>query len=172
MTDVIAERAAAASDASFYAVVHPAHERHHLASTRFDPAESAALRRFLDHVDVVVSIHGYGRHGRWLDLLAGGSNRELATHLAAHIGAALPDYAVVTDLADIPPELRGLHRHNPVNRPPGGGVQLELPPRVRGLAPASPPPGDDGVSPVVHSLVAALAAAAATWPVPALPPEG
>ena len=32
-------------------------------------------------------------------------------------------------------ELRGLHPSNPVNVPPGGGVQLELPPRVRGLGP-------------------------------------
>ena len=35
----------------------------------------------------------------------------------------------------IPRELRGLHPDNPVNVPPDGGVQLELPPRVRGLGP-------------------------------------
>jgi len=164
MTDVIAGRAAAAAGASYYAVVHPEHERHHLASTRYDPAESPALQRFLDHVEVVLSVHGYGRAGRWLDLLAGGANRALAAHLARHLGPALPGYAVVTDLEAIPPGLRGLHADNPVNRPPNTGVQLELPPRVRGLSPASPPPGPDGVSPVVHALVAALAATAVSWP--------
>ena len=40
-------------------------------------------------------------------------------------------FTVLDDLADIPRELRGLHPRNPVNRVRGGGVQLELPPRVR-----------------------------------------
>lgn len=163
-TDVIASRAAAAAGASYYGVVHPSEHRHHLSSTRFHPTHSASLARFLDHVDVVVSIHGYGREGRWLQLLAGGSNRTLAEHLAGHLHPALPGYTAVTDLTAIPVELRGLHPHNPVNRPRHGGVQLELPPRVRGTSPRSPPPGPDGVSPIVHDLVAALAAAATTWP--------
>ena len=40
-------------------------------------------------------------------------------------------FTVVDDLEAIPRELRGVHPRNPVNRPSGGGVQLELPPRVR-----------------------------------------
>ena len=39
------------------------------------------------------------------------------------------------DLSAIPRALRGMHPDNPVNRPRHGGVQLELPPRVRGLGP-------------------------------------
>ena len=31
----------------------------------------------------------------------------------------------------MPPELRGVHPANPVNRPRLGGVQIELPPRIR-----------------------------------------
>jgi phage replication-related protein YjqB (UPF0714/DUF867 family) len=164
MTDVIASRAAAESGASFYGVHHPPEHRHHLSSTRFDPAQSTSLAAFLDHVDVVVSVHGYGRKGRWLHLLAGGTNRDLADHVATHVAPVLPTFSVITDLDDIPAELRGMHPANPVNRPRGGGVQLELPPRVRGTSPRSPKPGPDGVSPIVHDLVAGLVAAARTWP--------
>lgn len=167
-TDVIASRAAESAGASYYGVWHPDDHPHHLTSTRFDPAESPALRSFLEHVEVVVSLHGYGRKGRWMELLAGGSNRALADHVAGHLRAALPGYAVVTELEEIPSSLRGMHPDNPVNRPAAGGVQLELPPRVRGNSPRSPKPGPDGVSPVVHDLVEALAAAARTWP----PSEG
>ena len=38
---------------------------------------------------------------------------------------------IVDDLDEIPKAVRGIHPRNPVNLPPGGGVQLELPPRVR-----------------------------------------
>jgi phage replication-related protein YjqB (UPF0714/DUF867 family) len=46
--------------------------------------------------------------------------------------------------------LRGLHPENPVNRARAGGVQLELPPRVRNLGPHGRPE-------YVDALVAALA---------------
>ena len=161
MTDVIAERAAAAADASVYLVRHPDRYPHHLSSVLFDPSESARLAEFLDHVDVAVSLHGYGRIGRSTQLLAGGRNRALANHLARHID--LTAYQVVTDLADIPRELRGLHPDNPVNRVRHGGTQLELSVRVRGLSPRSPLPGTDGLSPVTSALVQGLATAALSW---------
>ncbi|OCB51224.1 replication protein [Mycobacterium malmoense] len=161
MTDVIAERAADAAGASAYVLRHPDRYPHHLPSALFDPAESPRLAEFLDHVDVAVSLHGYGRIGRSTQLLAGGRNRALAAHLARHINLA--GYQVITDLADIPPELRGLHPGNPVNRVRDGGAQLELSPRVRGISPRSPLPGDDGLSPVTGALVRALAEAARCW---------
>lgn len=161
MTDVIAERAADAAGASVYVLRHPDRYPHHLPSSRFDPGESPRLAEFLDHVDVAVSLHGYGRIGRGTQLLAGGRNRELADHLARHL--ELPGYQVVTDLDAIPAELRGLHPDNPVNRVRGGGAQLELSIRVRGLSPRSPLPGDDGLSPVTASLVQGLVAAARAW---------
>jgi len=164
MTEVVAQRAAAACGASWYLVLHPEAERHHLSSTKFRPAESAALSKFLDHVEVVVSVHGYGRRSRWTQLLAGGSNRSLAEHVAEHVRAALPGYEVITDLEAIPAELRGMRSDNPVNLPPAGGVQLELPPRVRGQSPRSPFPGPDGISPVTHDLIGGLARAAGSWP--------
>ena len=161
VTDVIAERAAEAAGASVYVVRHPDRYPHHLPSLRFDPAESACLAEFLDHVDVAVSLHGYGRIGRGTQLLAGGRNRALAAHVARHV--RLPGYDVITDLDAMPPELRGLHPDNPVNRVRDGGTQLELSVRVRGLSPRSGLPGSDGLSPVTAGLVAGLADAARTW---------
>ncbi len=161
MTDVIAARAAEAADSSVYLLRHPDRYPHHLPSALYDPDESPRLAEFLDHVDVAVSLHGYGRIGRGTQLLAGGRNRALAAHLARHI--RLTGYQVVTDIDDIPPELRGLHPNNPVNRVRDGGTQLELSVRVRGLSPRSPLPGGDGLSPVTSALVKGLAAAARSW---------
>ncbi len=161
LTDLIAERAAEESEASVYLVRHPDRYPHHLPSAQFDPDESPRLAAFLDHVDVAVSLHGYGRIGRSTQLLAGGRNRTLAAHLARHI--QLPGYQVVTDLDAMPRELRGLHPHNPVNRVRDGGTQLELSVRVRGLSPRSPLPGADGLSVVTSALVQGLATAARSW---------
>ena len=86
-----------------------------------------------------MSLHGYGRIGRSTQLLAGGGNRVLAEHVAGHFD--VPGYHVVTDLDAMPRELRGLHPDNPVNRVRGGGTQLELSPRLRGISPRSAPAG-------------------------------
>ena len=161
MTDVIAERAAEAAGASLYLVRHPEDYPHHLSSARFRSEESERLAEFLDHVEVTVSVHGYGRFGRSTDILAGGRNRDLAAHLAGSI--ALPGYRIITDLAAIPRELRGLHPDNPVNRTRHGGTQLELSPRVRGISPRSPMVGEDGLSSVTSALVRGLAASARAW---------
>ncbi len=161
MTDVIAERAAEAADASSYVVRHPAGYPHHLASARYLPEQSERLAAFLDHVDVVVSVHGYGRIGRSNQLLAGGGNRALAAHLSRHL--SIPGHQLVTDLDAIPRELRGLHPDNPVNRARGGGAQLELPPRVRGISPRSGVAGPDGLTPATTALVHGLTAAARSW---------
>ena len=165
MTDVIAERAADAAGASVYLLRHPENYPHHLPSARYRAEESERLAEFLDHVEVAVSLHGYGRLGRSTQLLAGGRNRALAAHVAEHV--AVPGYHVITDLDAIPRELRGLHRDNPVNRVRGGGAQLELTPRVRGVSPRSGPPGDDGLSPPTSALVQGLVAAAHSWELPA-----
>lgn len=149
-TDEIARMAAEASGASLYTVELPGPEPEHFPSTSVRREESPALDEFFDHVDVVVTVHGYGRWGRFTSLLLGGSNRELAATLAAALQPVLPDYDVVSDLEAIPRELRGLHPDNPVNIPPLGGVQLELPPRVRGLGPR-------GSETAMASLVGSLA---------------
>ncbi len=161
MTDVIAERAAAATGASVYLVRHPDRYPHHLPSVRFRAEESSRLGEFLDHVSVAVSLHGYGRSGLSTQLLAGGRNRELANHLARHIKVV--GYRVVTDLDAIPVELRGLHPQNPVNQVEDDGTQLELSARIRGISPRSPFPGEDGLSPVTAGLLRGLVAAVKSW---------
>jgi phage replication-related protein YjqB (UPF0714/DUF867 family) len=163
-TDGIAAAAAEQAGASLYAVRQPPELRWHIPSVQVTPDESPALAAYLAHVDVSVAVHGFGRHGMWTTLLLGGRNRDLAAHLAGHLRAALPGYTVVDDLDDVPRELRGVHRANPVNRCRSAGVQLELPPRVRSRVPmwADLPEG----APIPHGvdLTAALAAAARAWP--------
>jgi len=149
-TAEIATRAAHAAGASLYTVVQPDDFRWHLPSHLVVPECSTGLARFLDHVDQVVSIHGYGRDGFWTRLLLGGQDRKLAAHVGPVLRAGLDGYEIVDDLDEIPLALRGLHPENPVNRSRGGGVQLELPPRVRGLGPDGQPDHTD-------RLVAALA---------------
>ncbi len=162
-TDVIASAAAEIVGASYYGVVYPEGLERHLPSSRYRVEESAALSSFLGHVDAVVSIHGYGRERQWTSLLLGGTNRDLAAELAGELAPRLPGYELVTNLDEIPAELRGSSPRNPVNVPAAGGVQLELPPRVRGLSPFSPPPGPDGFSPPTRQLIDGLAAVARSW---------
>jgi len=164
MTDVVALDAAERSDASVYAVVQPPGLRWHIRSVDVDPEASEALRSFVDHVEVAVAIHGFGRDGMWTSMLLGGSNRALASHIAGHLAPRLPDYEVVDDLDAIPVELRGLHPRNPVNLPRHGGVQIELPPRVRGTTPHWADWGGPGHPPPTEALVAGLAAAVQAWP--------
>jgi phage replication-related protein YjqB (UPF0714/DUF867 family) len=149
----IATAAALASGASLYAVVQPEDLRWHVPSHRYDPVCSHALGAFVASVDVVVSVHGFGglrdADDRWTTALLGGTNRALAHDIADALAGALPHYRWVTDIDVIPRHLRGLHPGNPVNLVAFGGVQIELPPRVRR-------PGDD-----YEMLVSVLAAAAA-----------
>lgn len=162
-TEIVAIDAASRAGASVYAVVQPPSLRWHIPSIEVTPAASAALQSFLDHVEVAIAVHGFGREGCWTSLLLGGTNRELATHLATHLSPALPEYSVVADLDSIPKELRGLHPQNPVNLPSRGGVQLELPPRVRGLTPHWRDWEGPGHCPPMESLVGALADAVTAW---------
>ncbi len=90
-----------------------------------------------------------------------GATARWPSHLKRHVN--VPGYQVVTDLDAIPRELRGLHPDNPVNRVRGGGTQLELTPRVRGISPRSGLPGDDGLTPATSALVRGLVATARSW---------
>jgi phage replication-related protein YjqB (UPF0714/DUF867 family) len=163
-TDVIAAAVAEQAGASLYAVRQPTGLRWHLPSIEVAPSDSPALARFVAHVDVAVALHGYGRDGLWTTLLLGGRNRELATHVAAHLRPAMPGYEVEDDLDAVPRDLRGIHRANPVNLPRLGGVQLELPPRTRSRTVPMWRGLPDG-QPIPHQqdLIAGLVAAVTTW---------
>lgn len=162
MTDVVARAAAARSAASYYGVLHPPHWELHLPSTRVAPADSPRLAAFIDHVDVVITVHGFGRPAMMTSLLLGGQNRRLASHLAGHLRSALPAYDVIDDLDAIPKELRGVHDRNPVNLPSLRGVQVELPPRVRGSSPLWWD-WEGGLTPHTEALIDGLATAASTF---------
>lgn len=153
-TAEIATRAADAAGASLYTVVQPEDFRWHLPSHLVGPEGSPALAGFLEHVEHVVSIHGYGREGFWTRLLVGGRDRDLAARVKPILSAGLDGYEIVDDLDAIPEALRGLHPENPVNRSRSGGVQLELPPRVRGLGPRGQP---EAVTALVSALITAAA---------------
>lgn len=166
-SDAVAAEVAERTGSSFYGVLQEPPLRHHIPSTAFDPAHSEELARFLGHVDVVITVHGYGRRTLRRHLLLGGRNRALARHLAGHLREGLPArYEVVDDLEAIPRELRGLHPRNPVNRPPQAGVQIELPPSIRWNVREWGWSDHGGVSrtPTVARLIDALAAAVDSWP--------
>ncbi|MGA9277065.1 poly-gamma-glutamate hydrolase family protein [Ilumatobacter sp.] len=163
MTDVIARRAAETSGASLYAVMQPDGVREHFPSTTVDRASSAALGRFLDHVEIVITVHGFGRRGMFGSLLLGGQNREFATHVGSTLRTHLPAYEIITDVDAIPSQLRGMHDRNPVNLPVHRGVQIELPPRVRGTSPLWWDWEGPGLTPHTESLIDGLAQAASTW---------
>ncbi|MEM9517665.1 MAG: poly-gamma-glutamate hydrolase family protein [Actinomycetota bacterium] len=163
MTDVIAERVAEQAGVSYYGIIQPMRTRRHLASTKVRPAESAALAGFLDDVDIVATIHGFGRRGMFSSLLLGGSNRDFAEHVGAALRRTLPAYDVVTDLERIPSALRGVHPDNPVNLPRDGGVQVELPPRVRGSSPLWWDWEGPGLTPNTDRLIDGLVDALASW---------
>ena len=173
VTDHIAREAARRSGASYYGVVQPGGMRHHIPSAQLDPSHSPNLTSFIDHCRVVISIHGYGRHGHWSTLHLGGRNRQMAKHVAHHLRWNLSAYKITDELEAIPKDLRGQLPANPCNLPSSGGVQIELPPRVRGLSPlALHWPGHDPVQetfPHVNHLIEGLVNAASTWPPPGGP---
>ena len=163
MTEVIAQAAAERCGASYYGVHQPRGMEVHVPSIEVSPDHSDRLRNFIDHVGTVITIHGYGRPGLYTTLLLGGRHRRLASHIGAHIARHLPAYDVVTDIDAIPSELRGLHERNPVNLPPHAGVQIELPPRVRGTTPLFWDWEGPALPPHTQSLVEALATAVDSW---------
>ena len=131
--------------------------REHISSSKVLRTESVALDSFLAHVDTVIALHGYGREGLWKAMLLGGSNRLLASALAEQLRSHCPDFSSIDDLEQIPEDLRGLHANNPVNVARNGGVQLELPPRIRGLTPhGATMERTNGLIAWTHGLIDAL----------------
>jgi phage replication-related protein YjqB (UPF0714/DUF867 family) len=142
-----------------------------------DPDHSAQLRAFLEHIDVAISLHGFGRDGfaLWFDpdrgliiepygpamrgkqtgplrgIILGGLNPQLLDVARNLFRRRFAGY----DVADERVRL-GFHPDNPVNLPSAHGVQVELPPGLRGIGDfgESLLPRQDGVvSEVVTALV-------------------
>lgn len=166
VTDVVASEAAVASGASYYGVLQKDEDLVvHLPSKTVDPGDSLALRTFIDHVDTVITVHGYGRKRLWHALLLGGRNRDLAGHVARHVRHRLPDYDVIDEVSALPAGLAGMHLANPVNLPRLSGVQIELPATVRWNRKGRhwSDHGAEGRAPQVQALIEALSGAALAW---------
>ena len=163
MTDVIAADAAERSGASYYGLIQPDDLQWHIPSHKLSPDDSPTMAAFIEHVDVVVTVHGYGRQNLFTSLLIGGQNRSLADHVGPILRRHLPAYDIRTDLESVPTDLRGQHPQNPVNLPREQGVQIELPPRVRGSSPFWWDWEGPGHTPHTESLILGLAEAARTW---------
>lgn len=162
-TDVIGRLVAEQTQSSYYGIHQPADLKWHIPSHHIDPDQSPSLRSFLAHVDTVVTLHGYGRKGFFTSILLGGRNRELAEHIGGHLSTALPAYDICADLERIPTDLAGQHPKNPVNLVKNDGVQIELPPRVRGQSPLWWDWDEQGLVPHTRHLVDALSTSIAEW---------
>ncbi len=153
-THEIARRAAERAGASSYAIVQPRGLRVHLTSRYHDPAHSERLRRFLDHVEIAISVHGFGRDGfrLWVDparglviepygpalrgaqtgplrgIIVGGRNADLLDLARRLLHDRFAGYRVADERVRL-----GFHPDNPVNLPSAQGVQIELPPGLRGI---------------------------------------
>lgn len=91
---------------------------------------SPRLRRFLEHVDTAISLHGHRRDE--CEVYVGGQNRELARRISQGIGTALgSEYRVLECGEEMPEGLEGTSPDNSVNSPRKKGVQIELPSRLR-----------------------------------------
>jgi phage replication-related protein YjqB (UPF0714/DUF867 family) len=175
-TEQIAKRAAEQAGASYYAIVQPSALRVHLTSRLHDPDDSAQLRAFLEHVDVAISVHGFGRDSfaLWFDpdrglviepygpavrgrqtgplrgIIVGGLNTQLLDAARELFHRRFAGYHVADERVRL-----GFHPDNPVNLPSAHGVQVELPPGLRGIGDFGETlvPRQDGV---VGGVVAAL----------------
>jgi phage replication-related protein YjqB (UPF0714/DUF867 family) len=175
-THEIARRAAERAGASSYAIIQPRGLRVHLTSRYHDPAQSERLRMFLDHVEIAISVHGFGRDGfcLWVDparglviepygpalrgaqtgplrgIIVGGRNADLLDLARDLLHDRFAGYRVADERVRL-----GFHPDNPVNLPSAQGVQIELPPGLRGIGDLGEQlvPSQNGV---VTEVIAAL----------------
>ena len=153
-THEIASRAAERSGSSYYAILQPRTMRFHLTSKCHDPGHSAQLRAFLEHVEIAISVHGFGREGfSWSvdaagglvvepygpallgrqtgplrGIILGGRNAELLDAARRLLHDRFDGYRIADERIQL-----GFHPKNPVNLPRSHGVQIELPPGLRGI---------------------------------------
>lgn len=175
-TDQLARRASEQAGASYYAIVQPRSLRVHLTSRLHNPDHSTRLNEFLQHVEIAISVHGFGREGFsfWVDpacgpvldiygpprrgaqtgplrgIIVGGRNPELLQAARQLLHDRFTEYHVAGEKVRL-----GFHPDNPVNLPAAHGVQIELPPGLRGIGDYGEcfEPGEDDV---VANVVAAL----------------
>jgi phage replication-related protein YjqB (UPF0714/DUF867 family) len=176
-TDQIARRAAERSGASYYAILQPSGLRVHLTSRLHNPDHSERLQEYLEHVEIAISVHGFGRDGfsLWVDpgrglilepygpalrgrqtgplrgIIVGGRNPELLDAARRLLDGRFAGYHLADERVRL-----GFHSENPVNLPSAHGVQIELSPGLRGIGDFGEqlaPSGDGIVGEVIAALV-------------------
>jgi len=175
-THEIASRAAERAGASYYAIVQPSGLRVHLTSRKHNPDQSERFQAFLRHVKIAISVHGFGRDGFcwWADpaqglvvepygpalrghqtaplrgIIVGGRNAELLAVSRRLFDDRFEGYHVADERVRL-----GFDAHNPVNLPSAHGVQVELPPGLRGIGDFGDRlvPSEDGI---VTQVIAAF----------------
>ena len=122
----------------------PLHRPSHLMELQDRPL----VKKFLNHVNVAISIHGHGRNERCA--YVGGLHQAMVQQFVEVAQAALSHYEWIFDPESIPPEIRGQNPNNIVNLPPAQGMQLELP---RDLRRTKPTPDGRKFEPAGDALV-------------------
>src|SRR4051812_27321689 len=110
-TECLGRNGADMAGASVYTVVQPATLGWHVPSHHVVPSASERLARFLEHVDVAVSVHRFGGRGRRGEPPLRGRHPQPPGGPAGGVAAPPPRPAGGRELADNPPAPRG---------PPGG----------------------------------------------------
>ncbi|MBW2069903.1 MAG: poly-gamma-glutamate hydrolase family protein [Deltaproteobacteria bacterium] len=131
-TEAIARFVASESGASLYVFsgrLPSGNRALHCPSHQLEPDRHPLLEKFINHVSLVLSIHGHGRSQR--QVYVGGLNKSLLESLADLLRHGLPEYEWISDWQQIPSSLRGRDPNNIVNLAPSKGIQLELPLMLR-----------------------------------------
>jgi phage replication-related protein YjqB (UPF0714/DUF867 family) len=162
-TDRIAVAAADAAGASLYMVSHPEPDRRTSPPrpstvTPHRPCARSSTTCASSSPCTATAVTACSRRCCWGGRTAGSQRRS---------GRCSPTPSPTTSCSTTstrsPGSCAGSTPDNPVNLPPEGGVQLELPPRVRGLGPRWADWSGDGLVPPAEALVDALAAVARSW---------
>jgi phage replication-related protein YjqB (UPF0714/DUF867 family) len=91
--------------------------------------------QFLNHVKIAISIHGHGRKKN--RVYTGGLHQNMVQRFVELARPVLSAYEWISNPEITPPELRGQSPFNIVNLPPGRGMQLELPRKLRKIKPVN-----------------------------------
>jgi phage replication-related protein YjqB (UPF0714/DUF867 family) len=120
----------------------------HRPSHRVILQDRPLVKKFLNHVNMAISIHGHGRNERCA--YVGGLHQAMVQQFVEVAQAALSHYEWIFDPESIPSEIRGQNPNNIVNLPPAQGMQLELP---RDLRQTKPTPDGRKFEPAGDALV-------------------